>query len=117
MLACKVITPDLIKLVSVESGDVEDLTDLGDRSHDNYATMAWSPNGRYLYYRKANHEKKRGEIWFVDVETKEAQYTGVAVPFLRYLSVNPNGEQLVFTDYSFGTHTGTAWVMKNFMPD
>ena len=109
-----IITPEAIKLFSLETGEVRELVKM--RAYANGATLAWSADGRYLYFRKMNYEEKIGELWQVSLDGSNAHYTGIAYPGLRFLSVNPNGRQLVFTNYPAPSTAGPVWVMRNFLP-
>ena len=108
-----VSTSDSKKLLSIEDGEVRELYKV---SGSRRGALAWSPDGRWLYFRKWNDDKKVAEIWRVSVDGKEAGSVGIAFPQLQYITVHPDGKRIAFTVGDRNKLT-SIWAMKNFLKE
>ena len=81
---------------------------------EGHFDLAWSPDGRYLYFIKESRREEPVEVWRVPVEGGEAEYTGLARKWLRNLQIHPDGRRVSF---EAGQRRWEVWVMENFLPE
>jgi Tol biopolymer transport system component len=85
--------------------------------------IAWSPDGRYVYFSKISSEQKGDkpfdwELWKVSVEGGKAEKTGLKMRGIPSFSIHPDGQQIVWSSHSLGKEPASGvWVMKNFLPE
>ena len=108
------VTFDAIKVLNLNNNKVEVLFE-EKMTFPNF-TMDWSPDGKWLYFVRWNRDKKHAELWRITSVGKDLQQIDITFPDLRFLSIHPDGKQLVFT-VGRGDENKSFWVMKNFLPN
>lgn len=106
-------TNETIELLAIDSGDTQELFKLRGSPR---TVMAWSPDGRRLYFRKWNDEKKVSELWHVTSDGTDAEFLGISFPQIGSISVHPAGTQLAFTVRK-EEDLFSIWKMMNFIED
>ena len=78
-----------------------------------HTTMAWSPDGQWLYYANCYGEG-RVELWRINTESRKEELLDKTFPHVKQLTMHPDGRRLAFT---VGEMSGKSsiWVMKNFL--
>jgi Tol biopolymer transport system component len=79
-------------------------------------SVAWSPDGRYIYFSKWEQGSSTGEacsLWRIAAAGGQAERFDVTVDGLCELSFCPDGGKLAFMSWRIEAE---AWVMKNFLP-
>ena len=81
-----------------------------DRRRDQ---VMWSPDGLRLYFTAYDAGSRRGQAYSVPVEGGEPVSLGLELHDLYYLSIHPNGRQILFADEQWNNH---LWVARNLIP-
>lgn len=76
-------------------------------------SMAWSPDGRYIYFSRGSGKTEASDLWRVPATGGQAEKFDVTATGLTKLSFRPDGRELAFMSW---TITSEAWVMENFLP-
>jgi TolB protein len=80
--------------------------------------MAWSRDGRYLYFvKKVDQDKDGGpyELWRVPAGGGNAQKIGVTANRIGSLNIHPDGKRIIFQSSPAGEQAGAVWAMENFL--
>jgi Tol biopolymer transport system component len=80
--------------------------------------MAWSPDGRYLYFSRQTDVKgaEKWQLWRVPSSGGEAQNLGLTANRFPFLRPHPDGKRVIFCSRSANEPGGAAiWVMENFL--
>jgi len=80
-----------------------------------YPGTAWTPDGRYVLFTKANRKGREFTmtLWSVPAQGGEPRKIDLTMPLLRDLRVHPDGQRIAF---SAGQNKNEVWVMENFLP-
>jgi sugar lactone lactonase YvrE len=70
--------------------------------------IAWSHDSRHVF-----HISNNTEIWRLAVAGGESIDTGVRIPFVKRISVSPDGSRLALTG---GSVSSEVWVWENLKP-
>ena len=87
------------------------------RLKDPDSRIAWSPDGRFIYY--SDQPPAGGSGWHllrVPADGAPAQDLGFAAPFHQHLSVHPDGSRITFSTETLNPEPAQLWVMENFLP-
>lgn len=76
-------------------------------------SVAWSPNGRYIYFSRGSGKAEACDVWRVPAAGGQAEKFDVTATGLTKLSFRPDGRELAFMSW---TITSEVWVMENFLP-
>jgi Tol biopolymer transport system component len=112
----------VLKIIPVAAGEVKDVHSFEQVGSWGLVDIAWSPDGRYVYFSKISSEQEGDkpfdwELWKVPVEGGQAEKTGLVMYGSPSLSIHPDGQQLVWSSHSLGKEPAPeVWVMKNFLP-
>ena len=79
-----------------------------------HAYSIFSPDGRYLIFRREGREGTSG-IWRIPAEGGEHQRLELGMRGVRDLRVHPDGRRVAFTASPRKGKT-EVWVMENFLP-
>ncbi len=82
-----------------------------------YVEIAWSPDGRFIYYR--DNPTGKAVDWRlrrIAAEGGEAQDLGLVTRYSDQLSVHPDGSRLTFSAPPTTREPVRVWVMENFLP-
>lgn len=78
-------------------------------------TLAWSRDGRYLYFARTGPEVSDGkaELWRVPAKGGTSEPLGLSMEGLRELQFHPDGQRIAF---AAGEYSEEVWVLENFLP-
>jgi Tol biopolymer transport system component len=80
--------------------------------------MAWSPDGRYLYFSRQTDPKdaEKWQLWRVPSSGGEARNLGLTANRFPFLCPHPDGRRIIFCSRTADEQSGAAiWVMENFL--
>jgi Tol biopolymer transport system component len=100
-----------LSIVDVSSGQQEKSIILG-RRHSVGEYFDWSPDGRYVYYTKAEG-KKSTSLWRIDILGDTPERLWQSDKRLGGPRIHPSGEQIAFDEV---THETSIWLMEGFIP-
>lgn len=112
----------VLKIIPAAGGEVREVHSFEQVGGWGLVDIAWSPDGRYVYFSKISSEQKGDkpfdwELWKVPVEEGHAEKTGLKMRGIRSFSVHPDGQRIVWASHSLGVEPAPeVWVMKNFLP-
>jgi Tol biopolymer transport system component len=87
--------PASIRLIATASGEAHEIYRLPEgRYASAIGGIAWSPDGRFIYF--ALEADTGAEVWRLDVTTRTAQHTGVSAANVGRLRVSRDGRRLGF---------------------
>jgi Tol biopolymer transport system component len=103
-----------IKSFNLETRELRELISLPQEVL--HTTIAWSPDGAWLYFMKCFGQDREVELWRMNPEGKDIQLIDDSLPHFKFLAFHPDGRRIVFT---VGKMSGVSslWVMKNFLSD
>jgi hypothetical protein len=81
---------------------------------EQISTIDWMPDGKELIfaaYRLPN--RNIDEMWRIPIEGGEPQKFGLSMERMHWLSVHPDGNQIVFGSIQ---RIKDVWMMENFLP-
>ncbi|MCJ7579743.1 MAG: tetratricopeptide repeat protein [Candidatus Aminicenantes bacterium] len=112
----------VLKIIPVAGGEVRDITSFEQVGSWGLVDIGWSPDGQNVFFSKLSSEQKGDkpqdwELWKVSVMSGPAEKTGLKIRGIPYISIHPDGQQIVWSSYSAGTApVPEVWVMENFLP-
>jgi Tol biopolymer transport system component len=81
---------------------------------EQISTIAWMPDGKELIYVSYQLPyRKIDEMWRIAVDGGEPQKLGLSMERMNWLSVHPDGQQIVFSSIQ---RIKDVWMMENFLP-
>jgi Tol biopolymer transport system component len=84
-----------IRLIATATGEAHEIYRLPEgRYASAIGGLAWSPDGRFIYFGLA--ADAGAEVWRLDVTTRTAQHTGVSVANVGRLRISRDGRRLGF---------------------
>jgi Tol biopolymer transport system component len=81
---------------------------------NNYISMAWSPDGRYIYFSKMIDSDI--ELCRIHSSGGEVENLGVEMYGFASISIHPDGQLITFASRVGMETSGSVWVMENFLP-
>jgi Tol biopolymer transport system component len=104
----------VLKVVSADGGPARELLRLPGSGVFTLG-MAWSADGRYLLFVKANplDRAQPHEVWRIAAQGGEPQRLDIAMPGLVEIRVHPDGRRIAF---SAGMPKPEIWAMENLLP-
>ncbi|MFZ2052764.1 MAG: hypothetical protein WAU81_01080, partial [Candidatus Aminicenantales bacterium] len=103
-----------LRLIPAEGGEKKNLLRLNKGEGIN--SVAWSPDGRYVYFSKWEKGSSKSEacsLWRIPSEGGTPEKYDLTMDGLENLSFHPDGRQLTFNSWQMNTD---VWVMENFLP-
>lgn len=79
--------------------------------------IAWSPDGRYIYFSKGPDPEGKWELWRILSEGGKAQNLGLKMGRFDQLGVHPDGRNIIFSSRAPQNKLPAVWVMENFLPE
>jgi Tol biopolymer transport system component len=78
-------------------------------------TLAWSRDGRDIYFGRSSPEVSDGkaELWRVAARRGAPEPLGLSMDALRALRFHPDGRRMAF---AAGEYSEEVWVLENFLP-
>ena len=104
-------TTGVLKIINSAGQPVREIGLNNKQFPSNTATIAWTPDGRYLVFG-ATAEGHKIELWRVPVSGGPFQKVGISADTLRDLRVSPGGERVAFTAGEFKSE---VWVLEHFL--
>lgn len=106
------VTGKMIKLFNLESNELKELIHF--QPEFKHTTMAWSPDGKWLYFANCLGQGKV-ELRRIDKNGRNEQLINNSFPHIKHLTIHPDGKRIAFT---VGEMSGKSslWVMKNYLP-
>lgn len=98
----------ILKVIPANGGDARELLRLNGA---NFGGVAWSADGRQLFFVKRSAEGN--ELWRIPAEGGEPRGLGVTLRAGSQLSVHPDGRRIAFDG---GETKSEVWLMENFLP-
>jgi Tol biopolymer transport system component len=87
--------PAFIKLIATATGEAHEIYRLPEGRHASaIGGLAWSPDGRFIYFGLG--ADAGAEVWRLDVATRTAQHTGVSAANVGRLRISRDGRRLGF---------------------
>lgn len=109
-----------IKLISTLDGKIRELLKMDPKNVSAWRmSIAWSPDGKWLYFRKWINKTKGSELWRVSSDGNRVEDLKISFPQISFISIHPDGKRLTFTN-SPATSAGvesSIWVLKNFLKE
>jgi Tol biopolymer transport system component len=106
-----VIEGDKIAIRAIDGTGPRELAQI-----ENITTMAWTGDGKNLFYGKLQDGSKDVvDLWVIPAAGGEPKKTGLSMSRLMHLRVSPDGRQIAFTA-SEQPGKSELWVMENFLP-
>ena len=101
----------VIRIVPTAGGEARDLL-LG--TLENFATHAWTPDGKTILFIKitASAKGEKRELWQIPSAGGEPTTINIGMD-LRDMQLHPDGRRIVFTS---GMNAKEIWAMENFLP-
>jgi Tol biopolymer transport system component len=108
-----------IRLMSVNGGDARELYRFpspDDAPSPNEREMAWSPDGRYIFFVRASGKDGASGLWRVPAQGGEPQKIGLDDAHITSPSFHPDGRRLAFDVGVMNWTRLELWEMENFLP-
>jgi Tol biopolymer transport system component len=105
-------SPSSLMLVPTDGGQPRELLRVSDPEYLG-AFVAWSPDGKFLLFRKFPKGATRREPWRISVDGGAAREIDLNGVFGRDPSIHPDGHQIAFVS---GEATLEIWTLENFLP-
>jgi Tol biopolymer transport system component len=103
----------VLMVVPAEGGEAREVWRMKKRG-EQISTIAWMPNGKELIYVSYQLPyRKIDEMWRIAVDGGEPQKLGLSMQRMNWLSVHPDGHQIVFSSIQ---RIKDVWMMENFLP-
>ncbi|MCK4430474.1 MAG: PD40 domain-containing protein [Candidatus Aminicenantes bacterium] len=108
-----------LKVLPVTGGEPVELCRFEKDHQVKYIGIAWSPDGRYIYFskQKSNPQNGNWELWRIPSEGGEAQNLKLAMHRFMQPNIHPDGKQITFASWTMHEKVGGVWVMENFLPE
>jgi TolB protein len=101
----------VLEIVATEGGQARELLRVPASGAFAHA-LAWSADGRFLFFTKDRGEKR--QLWRVAVESGESEKLGLAIEGLTEVRPHPDGQRIAF---SAGQFRAEIWAMENLLPE
>jgi len=100
-----------LKIMPATGGESRALLRL--KRPEDFASIAWTPDGRQLLFVRRSLEERKFELWRIRAEGGEPQRIGLTVGSMSQISVHPDGRRIA---YNAGDWKTEVWMMENFLP-
>jgi Tol biopolymer transport system component len=100
----------VLEIVAIEEGQARELLRVPASGAFVHA-LAWSADGRFLFFTKDRGEKR--DLWRVAVESGETEKLGISMEGLSEVRPHPDGRRIAF---SAGAFRAEIWTMENLLP-
>jgi Tol biopolymer transport system component len=114
LLALSSMDTRAIKLFNLETSELRELVSFPEEVL--HTTIAWSPDGAWLYMMKCLGKDQKVELWRMNPEGEDIRLIDDSLPHFRFLALHPDGRRIVFTTDKMSGGS-SLWVMKNFLSD
>jgi Tol biopolymer transport system component len=104
----------VLMVVPADGGEVREVWRMKEEG-EQISTVAWMPDGKELIYVSYQlPERTIDETWRIAVDGGEPQKLGLSMERIHWLSVHPDGHQIVFGSIQ---RSKDVWMMENFLPE
>jgi Tol biopolymer transport system component len=101
----------VLEIVAIEDGQSRKLLRIPGSGAFAHA-LAWSADGRFLFFAKDRREKR--DLWRIAVETGESKKLDISMEGLSEVRPHPDGRRIAF---SAGAFHAEIWTMENLLPE
>jgi Tol biopolymer transport system component len=107
----------ILKILSTMERSEKDIYSFKQKEF-GYKSIAWSPDGKYLYFseRTGSKEKRPDELCRIPAAGGDAENLGVNMHLFTDISIHPDGRLITFASFVGLEKPGRVWVMENFLP-
>ncbi len=103
----------VLMVVSIDGGEAREVWRMKEKG-EQISTIAWMPDGKELIFASYQLPNRNiDEMWRIPIEGAEPQKLGLSMERIRWLSVHPDGHQIVFSSIQ---RIRDVWMMENFLP-
>jgi len=104
----------VLMVVPTDGGEAREVWRMKERG-EQISTIAWMPDGKELIYVSYQLPYRAiDETWRIAVDGGEPQKLGLSMERMNWLSVHPDGHQIVFSSIQ---RIKDVWMMENFLPE
>lgn len=108
-----------IKIVPADGGDARELYRFPweeDMTRPTNSDMAWTPDGRYIFFIRDSSKDSVRELWRIPVQGGEPQKTGLEKENISSFCISADGRRIAFDAGFERWKRLELWVMENFLP-
>jgi len=108
-----------LKVVPSNGGDARELYRFPweeDSSRTTNSDMAWTPDGRYIFFIRDSNKDSLRELWRISAQGGEPQKTGLEKENISSFCISPDGRRIAFDAGLRRAAQLDLWVMENFLP-
>jgi len=102
----------VLKVMDFPEGTPKVIRQLGESG----SSLAWSPDGRFIYYSDVFAGGSEYHLWRVPAEGGDAQDARLGVLDWEQLSVHPDGSRITFSAPTINPERSQVWMLENFLP-
>jgi Tol biopolymer transport system component len=88
--------PSALRVVDVADGTTRDLFKESWGDDTKFSGVAWSPDGKSLYFVRKTEDYRNEEIWRAEVATGRRERTGIEMRMVRFPRLSPSARAMVF---------------------
>jgi Tol biopolymer transport system component len=88
--------PSALRVVDVADGTTRDLFKEPWGDDTKFSGVAWSPDGKSLYFVRKTEDYRNEEIWRAEVSTGRRERTGIQMRIVRFPRLGPSARTMVF---------------------
>jgi hypothetical protein len=96
-----------IRILPAAGGEARTIYTLPDPDNSSWRELAWSPDGRYLFFTKGHQE-----VWQMAVAGGAPERVASNLTFISGISIHPDGRRVAV---SSGNARYELWVMENLL--
>jgi Tol biopolymer transport system component len=100
----------ILEIATIEDGQSRKLLSIPGSGAFAHA-LAWSADGRFLFFAKDRGEKR--DLWRIAVETGKSEKLDISMEGLSEVRPHPDGRRIAF---SAGAFRAEIWAMENLLP-
>jgi len=109
---------DIINVIPVTGGNPEKVCVL-DLNKYMIMDLTWTSDGRFIIFSslsRSEESENQCELMRVSAEGGNPEKLGISMYGISYMSIHPNGRQIVFSSRGSTKKQPEIWVMENFLP-
>ncbi len=105
----------ILKILSTMDGAEKDIHKFKLKEY-RYISIAWSPDGRCIYFYKRTDSEDKWELCRIPAAGGTAENLGVKMHRFANISIHPDGRRITFASFVGKEKPGGVWVMENLLP-
>jgi Tol biopolymer transport system component len=106
-------TGPILMVIPASGGEPKEVFRISNAAINTAYGLAWSADGRYLYYSWRKDRGGQADLWRIPVAGGTPQPMGVNMN-VDGISVHPDGRQIVF--HTLPRRQSQVWALENFLP-